>query len=110
MTPVQVREWLDILDADEFARRHDLPDLARFILATGLRLGEALGVRWSDIDPDRGSLRVERTVIRIKGQGPGCLAAEVPLIAQGPGASGLVLDDARSQTQASWRTGWAGVR
>ena len=24
MTPVQVREWLDILDADEFARRHDL--------------------------------------------------------------------------------------
>ena len=69
MTPVQIREWLDILDADEFARRHDLPDLARFILGTGLRLGEALGVRWSDIDPDRGSLRVERTVIRVRGKG-----------------------------------------
>lgn len=69
MTPAQIREWLDILDADEFARRHDLPELARFILATGLRLGEALGVRWSDIDPDRGSLRVERTIVRIKGKG-----------------------------------------
>ncbi len=69
MTPAQVREWLDILDADEFARRHDLPELARFILATGLRLGEALGVRWSDIDPDRGSLCVERTIVRVKGKG-----------------------------------------
>ena len=69
MTQAQIREWLDILDADEFARRHDLPDLARFILGTGLRLGEALGVRWSDIDPDRGSLRVERTVIRVRGKG-----------------------------------------
>lgn len=69
MSPAQIREWLDILDADEFARRHDLPELARFILATGLRLGEALGVRWSDIDPDRGSLRVERTIIRVKGKG-----------------------------------------
>lgn len=69
MTPAQVREWLDILDADEFAHRHDLPELARFILGTGLRLGEALGVRWSDIDLDRGSVRVERTVIRVKGKG-----------------------------------------
>ena len=69
MTPAQIREWLDILDADEFAGRHDLPELARFILATGLRLSEALGVRWSDIDPDRGSLRVERTIVRVKGKG-----------------------------------------
>lgn len=69
MTPAQVREWLDILDADEFARRHDLPELSRFILGTGLRLGEALGVRWGDIDPGRGSVRVERTVVRVKGKG-----------------------------------------
>ncbi|MGL5829002.1 MAG: site-specific integrase [Angustibacter sp.] len=69
MTPAQIREWLDILDADEFAGRHDLPELARIILATGLRLGEALGVRWSDIDPDRGSVRIERTVVRARGRG-----------------------------------------
>ena len=69
LTPTEVREWLAVLDGDEYARRHDLPELARFVLATGLRLGEALGVRWSDIDFDRGVVSVERTVIRVKGRG-----------------------------------------
>ncbi len=69
LTPAQIHDWLAILDSDEEARRHDLPDLARFILATGLRLGEALGVRWSDIDLDRGVLSVERTVLRVKAKG-----------------------------------------
>ena len=81
MTPAQIQEWLHILDTDEFARRHDLADLARFILATGLRLGEALGVRWSDIDVDRGSLRVERTIIRVKGRG---LMASRPISSSAP--------------------------
>jgi hypothetical protein len=39
----EIRDWLAILDAEPVARRKDLPELARFILATGLRLGEALG-------------------------------------------------------------------
>ncbi|EAP98513.1 phage-related integrase [Janibacter sp. HTCC2649] len=65
----QVREWLAILDANPEAVRNDLPELARFMLATGLRLGEGLGVRWSDIDMKRGVVNIERTVIRIKGKG-----------------------------------------
>lgn len=65
----EIRDWLAILDADEVAQRKDLPELARFILATGLRLGEALGVQWSDVDMARGVVNIERTVIRIKGQG-----------------------------------------
>lgn len=69
MTPQEVRAWLALLDGHPFAVRHDLPELGRFMLATGLRLGEALGVRWSDVDPDRGTVRIERTVIRVKGQG-----------------------------------------
>ncbi len=69
LTPVQIRDWLAILDADPDARRKDLPELARFILATGLRLGEALGVCWSDVDLSRGVLSVKRTVIRVKGRG-----------------------------------------
>lgn len=69
MSPAEVRQWLDILDTDPFARRHDLPELARFVLATGLRLGEALGVRWSDLDLDRGILSVPRTVVRVRGRG-----------------------------------------
>jgi hypothetical protein len=34
---------LGLLDGHPFAVRHDLPELGRFMLATGLRLGEALG-------------------------------------------------------------------
>lgn len=69
LTPVEVRHWLALLDASEEAQRNDLPTLARFILATGLRIGEALAVRWSDIDFDHGLLNVQRTLLRLKGKG-----------------------------------------
>lgn len=69
LTPVEVRHWLALLDESEDARRNDLPTLARFILATGLRIGEALGVRWSDIDFDHGLLSVQRTLLRLRGKG-----------------------------------------
>jgi integrase len=39
------------------------------MLGTGLRIGEALGVCWSDVDLDLGTLSVERTVVRIRGKG-----------------------------------------
>lgn len=65
----EVRAWLGVLDASPFARRHDLPELARFMLATGLRLGEALGVTWADVDLGAGAIAVQRTIIRVKGKG-----------------------------------------
>jgi integrase len=65
----ELRAWLALLDANEFARRHDLPELARFMVATGLRLGEALGVTWADLDLTSGKLAVQRTIVRVKGQG-----------------------------------------
>lgn len=65
----EVAGWLAVVDGSEVAHRWDLPDMVRFMLGTGLRIGEALGVRWSDIDLERGTLRVERTVIRVKGEG-----------------------------------------
>lgn len=39
------------------------------VLMLGLRRGEALGLRWSDVDLDAGTLRVEQQVIRVPGQG-----------------------------------------
>ncbi|MCW2667750.1 MAG: Integrase [Frankiales bacterium] len=38
-------------------------------LALGLRQGEALGLRWSDVDLDAGLLRVRRALQRLRGQG-----------------------------------------
>lgn len=37
-------------------------------LATGLRRGELLGLKWEDIDLEHGSLRVKRQVARIDGE------------------------------------------
>ena len=58
-----------VLDADPAAQHHDLPELARFMLATGLRLGEALGVTWADLDLTAGTVAVRRTIIRVQGKG-----------------------------------------
>ena len=37
-------------------------------LATGLRRGELLGLKWVDIDLERGDLRVRRQIARINGE------------------------------------------
>ena len=65
----EMRTWLALLDADPVARHHDLPEMARFMLATGLRLGETLGVTWADLDLTSGAVAVHRTVVRVKGEG-----------------------------------------
>lgn len=46
-------------------------DAARWTVAllAGLRQGEALGLRWEDIDLDTGLIRVRRAVQRVAGQG-----------------------------------------
>ena len=69
LTVEEVHEWLAILDGSDFARRRDLPDLARFLLGTGCRLGEAVGVHWEDVDLDCHTVHVCRTVLRVPGQG-----------------------------------------
>ncbi len=63
------RAWIARLAGDEDARRKDLPDLCAFMLATGVRIGEALAVSWEEIDPEAGTVAVDWTVIRVKGVG-----------------------------------------
>jgi integrase len=54
---------------DEKARRRDLPDLVFYMLATGVRIGEALAVVWSEVDFDAGTVRVTSTLVRVRGEG-----------------------------------------
>jgi integrase len=61
-----VRTWLS---EDAKARDRDLPDLVAFMVATGLRIGEACAVTWSDVDVDAGTVTVSGTVLRVKSQG-----------------------------------------
>lgn len=79
-------EVLDKLDADPIAVAADLPDLLRFLAGTGVRIGEALGLRWCDLnlsdapatvhDADAGeakippgSMWVNGNIVEVSGQG-----------------------------------------
>jgi len=45
-----------------------LAPLYELILATGLRRGEALGLRWEDVDLDGGALYVIQQIVEVRGQ------------------------------------------
>lgn len=69
MTAEEVRTFLRWLADDESARKHDLHALVSFMVATGLRIGEALGVTWSAIDLSAGTVEVRGTLLRVRGEG-----------------------------------------
>lgn len=69
LTPAERVELLTHLNTDDKARRRDLPDLVFFMLATGVRIGEALGVIWEQVDLEAGTVQITSTLIRIKGEG-----------------------------------------
>ena len=52
----------------EEARRSGVFELYYIGLATGLRRGELLGPKWSDIDLDKGIIHVRRQVLRQNGE------------------------------------------
>ena len=61
LTPTQARALLTAAEGDR------LEALYRVGLALGLRLGEALGLSWADVDLDAGTLRVRFALQRIGG-------------------------------------------
>ncbi|MFF8905975.1 tyrosine-type recombinase/integrase [Streptomyces olivaceoviridis] len=71
-TPTVDRKEVRPLDAGEAkallktARSHRLYALWLLLVSTGLRRGEVLGLTWSDVDLNAGTLRVRRNVQRIR--------------------------------------------
>jgi integrase len=50
LTVEERRQLLEFVDSDKTAQRADLPDLIRFALGSGLRIGELCAVRWIDLN------------------------------------------------------------
>ncbi len=69
LTMAERVDLLKQLQEDEKARRRDLPDLVFFMLATGVRIGEALAVVWSEVDFEAGTVQITSTLVRVKGEG-----------------------------------------
>ncbi len=63
LNPDEARRFL------EAARGHRLGALYTVALSLGLRQGEALGLRWSDVDLDKRVLRVQGALQRVPGAG-----------------------------------------
>lgn len=62
LTPDEVQRFREAAREDDFAPLWD------FFLATGCRPGEALAVRWQDLDLERGRLQIVRALTRVKGK------------------------------------------
>jgi integrase len=69
LTDDERARWFAALAEDEVAKRQDLFDLSAFLLATGLRIGEALAVVWREVDLDSGELGITSTLLRVTGKG-----------------------------------------
>jgi integrase len=60
---------LAFADADETAKRRDLGDLLAFMAGTGARIGEACGLRWSDLNLNLGTAKIGALPVRVPGGG-----------------------------------------
>jgi integrase len=69
LTADERTDLLAKIDAEDRAVPRDLPDLFRFLIGTGCRIGEALAVRWRDVDLDRATLVINGNIVPIRGRG-----------------------------------------
>ncbi len=69
LTADQLRDLLTKLRTSEYCRKHDLVDPFTLFIATGLRRGEVLVLRWSDFDETEGTIAASGKVERIAGKG-----------------------------------------
>jgi len=71
--PDELVRFLDELHADQIAEKYGLKTILLFLLGTGLRIGEALGMRWCDVTvgatPAESEIRVTGNVVYVDGKG-----------------------------------------
>ncbi len=65
---LEPHEVARLLEEAEGSRSPEMALLLRFLLETGLRRGEALGLRWEDVDLERGEVRVRRVWAKVNGK------------------------------------------
>lgn len=65
----EAKELRRKIHESEKAKHWDLVDFTDFMLATGLRIGEAAAVTWAVLDLDAGTVEVRGKVKRLKGTG-----------------------------------------
>lgn len=64
---VQSFTLAEVRRLDAVAESHRLGPLFSFLWQTGLRIGEALALRWSDVNLEDASLRVRRNIVEVHG-------------------------------------------
>jgi integrase len=69
LTSDQLRDLLTKLRTSEHCRKHDPVGPFTLFIATGLRRGELLGLRWSDFEETEATIAVTGKVKRIAGKG-----------------------------------------
>src|SRR3954449_12026210 len=69
LTLPELRQLRAALTYDEKAIARDLPDLVAFLMATGLRIGEACGLTWNAVDLETGLVEVKAAAVRVRGEG-----------------------------------------
>lgn len=62
-TNEQLLDFLHKMDTDKQAARSDLPDLVCFLFGTGVRFGEALAVRWREVNLDDQATTVDGQLV-----------------------------------------------
>ncbi|SJM33127.1 tyrosine-type recombinase/integrase [Mesorhizobium delmotii] len=66
---IQILQHGQIAPLLEALQGHWLSPIATVAVGTGMRQGEIMGLRWADIDLDKGALRVERSLEETKATG-----------------------------------------
>lgn len=69
LTRAERDQLLAYVEGDDYAQRYDLADLVAFMAGTGVRIGEALALRWEDVDLKAGTAHIRATLVRSAGHG-----------------------------------------